>query len=312
MENQEIRVSRPDGSHVWLLITASPMPSPAQGVAILFTDITERKLLQPELQQRKTELEALNQSLDQRVTQTLEQVRERDQMLIIQSRQAAMGEMIGNIAHQWRQPLSALAGVLANLEDAHRLSTSDPQALEALTREGNELIRQMTTTITDFAHFFRPDKAPATFSAEALVRQAVALMEAHFASDGTRIQIDAPQDLVLTGFPNEYAQVLVNLLGNAQEAIQANRPGEGRIQINLEAGEGQGRIIIQDNGGGIPADLLEKVFDPYFSTKEMGTGIGLYMSKQIIERSMGGRLTVCNTDEGARFTLATPLAAGAP
>ncbi|MCX6549338.1 MAG: ATP-binding protein, partial [Acidobacteria bacterium] len=168
----------------------------------------------------------------------------------------------------------------------------------------------MTTTITDFAHFFRPDKAPATFSAEALVRQAVALMEAHFASDGTRIQIDAPQDLVLTGFPNEYAQVLVNLLGNAQEAIQANRPGEGRIQINLEAGEGQGRIIIQDNGGGIPADLLEKVFDPYFSPKEMGTGIGLYMSKQIIERSMGGRLTVCNTDEGARFTLATPLAAG--
>ena len=310
LENQEIRVSRPDGSHVWLLITASPMPSPAQGVAILFTDITERKLLLQELQQRKTELEELNQSLDQRVTQTLEQVRERDQMLLVQSRQAAMGEMIGNIAHQWRQPLSALAGVLANLEDAHRLGAQDPEALGALTREGHELIRQMSTTITDFAHFFRPDKAPATFSAETLVRQAVALVEAHFASEGTHIQIEAPQDLVLTGFPNEYAQVLVNLLGNAQDAIQATRPGEGRIHISLEACEGKGCITIQDNGGGIPADLLAKVFDPYFSTKEMGTGIGLYMSKQIIERSMGGRLSVCNTDEGARFTLATPLAAG--
>ena len=308
VENEEIRVSRPDGSHVWLLLNASPLPAPTLGVAILFTDITERKQLEQELRERQADLEALNQSLDQRVTQALDQVREQDQLLITQSRQAAMGEMIGNIAHQWRQPLSALAGVLANLEDAHRLGAKDSEALGRLLREGNDLIRQMSTTITDFAHFFRPDKAPAPFSAEALVRQAVALVEPHFASEGTQVQIEVPQDPMLMGYPNEYAQVLVNLLGNAQDAIEATRPGQGRILITLAQDEGQGCVTIQDNGGGIPMDVMEKVFDPYFSTKAMGTGIGLYMSKQIIERGMGGRLAVCNTEGGARFTLCTPLA----
>ena len=308
VENEEIRVSRPDGSQVWLLVTASPLPAPTLGVAILFTDITERKQLVQELRMRQAELEALNQSLDQRVTQALDLVRERDQLLITQSRQAAMGEMIGNIAHQWRQPLSALAGVLANLEDAHRLDAQDPEALAVLVEEGNDLIRRMSTTISDFAHFFRPDKAPTTFSAAALLRQAVALVEPHFASEGTQIQIKVPQDLMLMGYPNEYAQVLVNLLGNAHDAIEATCPGEGRICVSLKQDEGQGCVTLQDNGGGIPADILEKVFDPYFSTKAMGTGIGLYMSKQIIERGMGGRLAVCNTEGGARFTLCTPLA----
>ena len=308
VENQEIRVSRPDGSQVWLLVTASPMPAPTLGVAILFTDITERKQLEQELRVRQAELEALNQSLDQRVTQALDLVRERDQLLITQSRQAAMGEMIGNIAHQWRQPLSALAGVLANLPDAHRRDAQDPEALAVLVEEGNDLIRRMSTTISDFAHFFRPDKAPTTFSAAALLRQAVALVEPHFTSEGTQIQIEVPQDLMLAGFPNEYAQVLVNLLGNAHDAIEATCPGAGRIHIALEASEGLGCVTLQDNGGGIPADILEKVFDPYFSTKPMGTGIGLYMSKQIIERGMGGCLSVCNHGEGARFTLCTPLA----
>lgn len=312
IENQEIRVSRPDGSHVWLLLTASPMPPPSHGVAILFTDITERKRLQDEIAYRKAELEALNQSLDQRVAEALEQVRERDQMLMTQSRQAALGEMIGNIAHQWRQPLSALAGVLANLEDAHLLGPKDPEALAALLQEGNALIRQMSTTITDFAHFFRPDKAPTAFSAETLIRQAVALLEPHFASAGTQIQIEVPQDLTLMGYPNEYAQVLVNLMGNARDAIDATCPGAGRILISLREREGQGCVTIQDNGGGIAKDVLEKVFDPYFSTKAMGTGIGLYMSKQIIERGMGGQLSVCNTPEGAAFTLTTPLAQGLP
>jgi len=170
----------------------------------------------------------------------------------------------------------------------------------------------MSSTINDFRNFFRPDKEPSAFSALAQIRQAMAMVDAGFRNTGITLEIQSQGDMILRGFPNEYSQVILNLLTNAQHAIQKSGTQGGLVTIALSTEGNAGCVHVRDNGGGIPSEILEKVFEPYFSTKEMGTGIGLYMSKQIIERSMGGRIEARNIDRGAEFTISTPLGKEGP
>ena len=142
------------------------------------------------------------------------------------------------------------------------------------------------------------------------IREAIVLVEASFRNDNIRISLQAAQDLTLFGFPNEYSQVLLNLFTNAKEAIKASGVALGSVEVGLAESDGQGFVTVSDNGGGIPAESLDRIFEPYFSTKEMGTGIGLYMSKMIIERNMHGSIEARNTEDGAEFTIRTPLAKG--
>jgi len=265
------------------------------------------------LETRRTEeaLRQLNETLEQRVAEELGKNREKDLLMIQQSRLAAMGEMIGNIAHQWRQPLNALALVLSNIKDAYAFNELNAEYLEQTTANGQRLIQKMSTTINDFRDFFRPDKSAVDFSALDQIHNAIALVEAGFKSSNIGIAVEAPEDLPLKGFPNEYSQVLLNLLSNAKEAILAqDRPGA--VTIRLERRGKQACVTVQDNGGGVPEVVKDKIFEPYFSTKPMGTGIGLYMSKMIIERNMEGSLEVDNTADGAAFTVTTPLVEGWP
>ena len=143
---------------------------------------------------------------------------------------------------------------------------------------------------------------------ERLGEAAVALVAAGFDAAGIALTVEAPGELRLYGFPNEYAQVLLNLMGNAKQAVQASGAAPGRVGISLEAREGMGHLTVRDNGGGINPEILEKIFEPYFSTRDTGTGLGLYMSRQIIERSMGGRITARNIEGGAEFLVSVPLA----
>ena len=139
------------------------------------------------------------------------------------------------------------------------------------------------------------------------LRAALALVDVNFEAVGITIAIDAPEDVILFGHPNEYSQVLLNLLTNAKRSILDTKATGGRIRIQLSQAQGQGRLTLQDDGGGIPEALLDRIFEPYFSTHESGTGIGLYMSKQIIERNMGGRITARNLPQGAEFSLLVPV-----
>lgn len=236
---------------------------------------------------------------------------EQERMLIRQSRLAAMGEMIGNIAHQWRQPLNALGMLLFNIKDAYQSNTLDATYMNQAFADGNRMVQNMSTTIRDFSNFFRPDKEPTIFSALEQIQETITLVESSFQHSQISIHIDAPTDLKLMGFPNEYSQVLLNLLSNAKEAILARTQlFSGRVDIALTQQDGNGCVSVRDNGGGIPVDILDRIFDPYFSTKEKGSGIGLYMSKMIIERNMHGGITARNIEGGAEFIITAPLAAG--
>ncbi|ABK97754.1 PAS domain-containing protein [Pelobacter propionicus] len=275
---------------------------------MLEREIAERKQAQEMLAAQQAELEILNQSLQLRVDEAVAELRQKDQILISQGRQAAMGEMIGNIAHQWRQPLNALAMLISNLQYAQQDNQLTARYLNESATTANRLIQKMSTTINDFRNFFAPGKEMVSFSAMAQIRQAVDLVDAACRSSNIAITVDAENDCILRGFPNEYSQVLLNLLSNAREAIIGTGPRAGRIAITLREQEGMGVVTVRDNGGGIPEAILEKIFEPYFSTKSMGTGIGLYMSKMIIEGNMGGALTARSIDGGSEFSVFTPLA----
>jgi signal transduction histidine kinase len=270
-------------------------------------EAAERQRAQEELAVKQIQLESLNSSLQERIDEAIAELRQKDQLMISQSRQAAMGEMIGNIAHQWRQPLNALAMVLGNIQLAYQYNELTTEYLRETVENGNRLIQKMSTTINDFRNFFLPDKEVVSFSARNQISHAVSLVEAGLASQNITIQLEVDQDIMLTGFPNEYSQVLLNLLSNSREAIKDSGALEGYITIRLYEFDGQGFVSVGDNGGGIADDVIDKVFEPYFSTKQMGTGIGLYMSKMIIERSMNGTIEAHNIEGGAEFVVVTPL-----
>ena len=274
----------------------------------LQTEVEERQGAQADLAVKQRELEQINHSLEELISRAVAEIRDKDQVLITQSRQAAMGEMIGNIAHQWRQPLNALGLLLANIKDAYEFHELDSAYLDRAVSEGNRLVRKMSSTINDFRNFFHPDKEAVRFSARKQIRDAVALVESSFGSEQVGILFEPADDLELQGFPNEYSQVLLNLLSNSRDAIVSRGAPRGRIEIVLAERDGRGCVTVTDNGGGIPPESLDRIFEPYYSTKELGTGIGLYMSKMIIERNMHGSIQARNVADGAQFTLLTPLA----
>ncbi|MGD9788339.1 MAG: ATP-binding protein [Sulfuricellaceae bacterium] len=232
---------------------------------------------------------------------------DREQIMIQQSRLAAMGEMIGNIAHQWRQPLNALEILLANLKDAFEYHELDQEAIDHTVLDGHHIIQRMSATIDDFRNFFKPNKEKARFNPRQTLDDTVSILKAGLRNNGITLHIEGDDELACYGYPNEYAQVLLNLLTNAKDAIVARKVPDGTIRLSLTRQDGQAVLTVRDNGGGIPEDILDKIFEPYFTTKEKGTGIGLYMSKTIIENSMGGQIAARNVAGGAEFTVRVPL-----
>ena len=270
------------------------------------------KILEERVAERTRDLQRLNEQLEMRVKQEVAKSREKEQMLIQQSRLAAMGEMIGNIAHQWRQPLNALGLILQNIQIAYETGRLDEEFLNQSVNRGKKLIETMSRTIDDFRNFFKPNKNKERFDVAQSIRSALELVESAFKNHEIKVRLDLQQNLEVTGYPGEFSQVLLNLLNNAKDALLENRK-EDR-EIHIEAKEEGTKIIVtvEDNAGGIPPAIMDKIFDPYFTTKDegKGTGLGLYMSNMIIQRSMHGHIRVTNSDNGARFIIEIPKEAG--
>jgi len=263
-------------------------------------DITERR-------QAEQRLQELNNNLHKLVTEAVNKNMEQERMLIQQSRLAAMGEMIGNIAHQWRQPINALTLLLANIKDAYEFNELDQDYLDKTVRKGQSVIQRMSTTIDDFRNFFKPNKEKLHFAVWDATEEAIKLIAQSFANTDIEIILDRDNEPCSAfGYPNEFSQVVLNLLANAKDAIVAKKT-TGKVRIHVGREGNTATISIQDNGGGIPEEYLGKVFDPYFTTKESGTGIGLYMSKMIM-RNMDGDIAISNVEDGALARITLPLA----
>lgn len=259
--------------------------------------------LTQEEHRRITEQALRNETLER--LRTVEALRKQELLLIQQNRHAAMGEMIGNIAHQWRQPLNTLGLLTQRLGFLYETPRFSKEFLESSVAKSMEIIQYMSRTIDDFRNFFSTDREKTEFSIDEALDKAISLVEASFKENGIGFERGGVENVKIFGFLNEYAQVLINIFINAKDALKERNVEFPIIKIVIGCENGTSVVTITDNAGGIQEEIMEKIFDPYFSTKgpQQGTGIGLFMSKTIIENNMDGRLSVCNTDEGAEFRI---------
>jgi signal transduction histidine kinase len=262
----------------------------------------------------QSQLQGLNASLTQQVDEQTERRVCHERMLLQHTKLASMGEMIGAIAHQWRQPLSTVSAIIQNIRDARRLGVLDPGYLEKASGDALMQVQLMTDTIEAFRGFFHPSKGAETFSITAKIKEAASLIEAQLiASDITLVLSEPDADDTITSFPNEFTQVMLNLIANSRDAILTRREsgasrGPDAISVSTKL---QGRRIVvevTDNGCGISSEVGGRLFEPYFTTKKEGegTGIGLYMSRLIIEESMGGKISFSSDPERTAFRIDLP------
>lgn len=237
------------------------------------------------------------------------EVKAQQAILTQQARLAAMGEMIGNIAHQWRQPINALGLILQDIDQAYRFGELDQPYIDTISAKAMEQIHYMSNTIDDFRNFFNPNKDKKIFSLNKSIENAKNILRQGIRNSSIECSITIPEDLFIYGYKNEFSQVIFNLISNAKDALLCNPPKTPWIKVNVTRTKETAEITVSDNGGGISLDILPSIFDPYFTTKEegKGTGIGLYMAKKIIEEHMEGKLLVNNTKDGVCFTIALPI-----
>ena len=321
----------------WIGIDAVPVFSPGEDrpseVYSIFGDITERKQAELALQRAHDDLEQrvkartmeLSDMIDYLQSEILERelaekklleetaerlqatetLLEKERMLIQQSRQAAMGEMIGNIAHQWRQPLNTLGLYTQRLGMFYGMPSFNKEFLDSSIAKSMGIIQHMSKTIDDFRDYFKPEKEKTEFYVIEAINSTLSLLEGNFTNPKITIDLVEHDKPVINGYHNEFAQVFLNILNNARDAIIEREIADARVTITICSDGNCAVVTVSDNAGGIPDEVINKVFDPYFTTKgpQVGTGIGLFMSKTIIEKNMGGRLTVRNTDTGAEFRI---------
>jgi C4-dicarboxylate-specific signal transduction histidine kinase len=268
-------------------------------------DITERRRMEEQLREKKERLEELNRTLEEKIRAEVYKSREKDHLLILQSRQAAMGEMLGSIAHQWRQPLTAVSLLIQDLGETYVYGEFTKEYLDNTIRNALNTIQHMSRTIDDFRDFFKRDKDQQAFSLRNIVERSLSLVETSLRYLNVAVEVNVDDDLIVSGYPNEFSQVLLNIIGNAKDIFRERCTVEPAIRIEAFREKKKTVLTITDNGGGIPGDIIDRIFEPYFTTRERenGSGIGLWMSKTIIEKNMDGKLSVSNVEGGARFRI---------
>lgn len=257
----------------------------------------------------RNQMENINTQLEHRVENEIEQRRQKEQLLIHQSRLAAMGEMIESIAHQWRQPLNIIGLAMSNIEMKRELGTLDEGEIERNNAIINKNLIFMSNTIDDFRNFFNLNKERVSFHPIEPIQEIFNLLNEQLQHNQIIYEIENHCNRSLYGVVNEFKQVILNIINNAKDAILSQSQQGGTIRVYLHCDVHQLYLQINDSGGGIPSPIIKRVFDPYFTTKfqKQGTGIGLYMSKVIVEQHFKGVLDVENNDMGALFTITIPL-----
>jgi len=284
-------------------------------------DITQLKKIQLDLEEKNKklaeqskEIEIFNSILEKRVDEEILKRQNQEKVMIYQSRQVVMGEMLESIAHQWRQPLNNISLASARLETEYMIKGFNPDLYQVTMEQLSLNINYMSKTIDDFREFLHPNIEKSTFLLRDAIEETSLIVNAQIdAYNILSIVDDSETDIMIKGFENEFKQVILILIHNSIDAIKEKMANhsidKGVINIRSYIKEGQGCIDISDNGGGIPIDKISNIFEAYFTTKHTssGTGVGLYIARNIITNRMKGKLCVKNIDKGCCFTIEIPL-----
>jgi len=242
---------------------------------------------------------------------------EKEKMLFQQSKMASMGEMLSNIAHQWRQPLAIISMCSNNMMLDVEMDEISSENLRRYSNDINKQTKHLSQTIDDFRNFFTPNKDKTTFTLKSSIDKTISLLSAVFKTHNIEV-IQKIEDIELTALENELTQAVLNIVKNAKDILVTKPEDERKLLfINIYKKDSSVCIEIKDNGGGVPDEIIDKVFEPYFTTKHksLGTGIGLYMTESIITKHLQGEISVKNTEyeyegiyyNGAKFTIDIPL-----
>jgi signal transduction histidine kinase len=282
-------------------------------------DITQLKQIQLDLEQsletlkeQREQLESFNTELENRVKEEMQKQQTQEKMMLHQSRQAAMGELLESIAHQWRQPLNIIGLATVNLETLHAVGNLNDEEFTDKMQIIASNIAYMSDTIDDFRKFLSPNRKSSSFDPNLSLKDVLKILDGQLRTSRTEVTLRLCEDVKLFGVENEFEQVLIILLNNAIDAIKLQRQKkkitQGHITISTKVEKNSTKIEVSDNGGGINPNILSTIFDPYFTTKAdaYGTGIGLYIAKNIVESRMRGKISVANITSGTCFCLEIP------
>ena len=232
----------------------------------------------------------------------------KDALIINQARQAKMGEMVGNIAHQWKQPLNNMRMSLSNMQNDYDNGSLTEEEFSWYTMRIDSMIRSLSETVDDFTSFLRPARKTETFSVNEEIKTVINMMNESIKINSIQIKVSGPE-VQINGYRNEFSQCLFNLIDNARDAVKENTADNRLITVTTAKENGFGTVTVFNNGSHIDEADRENLFDLYFTTKEEkeGTGIGLYLTKEIIEKHFGGRIWFENMEDGVRFIISIPL-----
>lgn len=282
---------------------------------IAHSNIVEINTLLENFMAMSEELQELYTSMEHKIKEGVMENMETQKMLIYQSRLAQMGEMISMIAHQWRQPLGAISAVTASIklkQSLHKFDLETPKGraeqdefLETAIGKIESYIQFLTNTVDDFRNFFKPNQQCEKSSLPLMIEKTIKIIGKSLEVHKITLHVTHRSNRELITYESQIMQVLINILQNAQDAILEKKLEDGSIWIDTYEEDAFFMVEIEDNAGGIPDAIIGKIFDPYFSTKAQknGTGLGLYMSKTIIEEHCHGSLKVLNTPKGAKFII---------
>lgn len=259
-----------------------------------------------------TEIKNYLHIIQSKVDEATQAIYAQQQQLIAQSRAAALGEMFDNIAHQWRQPIGAINNAIINAEFAIELGNITQEEILKTFEDISTYTAFLSKTIDDFRNFSNPNKEKTLFALHESILQTLGIIQGAYEMNQIALSYEPDPELCVVqvyGPMGELSQVLLNILSNARDAIKEKHI-PGNVRIDLSATKDAITITLSDNAGGIPESVLPKIFDPYFTTKNksQGTGIGLYMSKTIIEKHYEGKIEVHNEGSGAVFLITLPIA----
>jgi PAS domain S-box-containing protein len=288
---------------------------PDDEIIFIGIDMRAQKEAEKKLLDAQYQLQELNISLQDRVEKGIKEIHKKEQLLLGQSRLAQMGEMISIIAHQWRQPLSVVsmsAFSIQNKIDLQKFDcndkTSQKRFLDFLQEEMsdiNKYTQYLTGTIEDFTNFFRPTKEKESITLDIPIQKALNVLDSMIKKEDIEVKVDIKTNKNINIYTNEVMQVILNIIKNSIDNFEEKKINKPQINITVKENKNKFTIVICDNGGGINEDILPNIFDPYFSTKseKNGTGLGLYISKIVIENHSAGLLNVKNIIDGVCFEI---------